>query len=302
MILLYHLVFPDNTPKGAWNAGLVLRLAQFKRQITWLTRNFSVVSLDEYITEYLGSGSVPKKKIALTFDDGYKEVFDLVAPFLVEKKVPATFFANTSHLNDSELLWFVYFNALCSERCYPSVEINSLAYPLTSFRSSMLAWRLLIRLARQSGDPIKYSRDFAKKYPLPPHIISKYIGLGADQIRQIGASEFLAVGGHTTSHPYLDQISAEEQVVQIRSNKELLESLSGKPVKFFAYTSGVYNGQTIAIVKQLGFKAAFAISPRKISSEPIFEFPRVDIYSPSMLKFKLKLWGLVDLIRYLKIK
>lgn len=29
MILLYHLVFPDSTPKDAWNAGLVLRLADF---------------------------------------------------------------------------------------------------------------------------------------------------------------------------------------------------------------------------------------------------------------------------------
>jgi hypothetical protein len=74
--------------------------------------------------------SQKKRYAVLTFDDGYARTFALTAPVLQEEKVPATFFANTRNLDGKHLLWFVYFNALCSEQVYPRVKINGLTIPL----------------------------------------------------------------------------------------------------------------------------------------------------------------------------
>lgn len=289
MILLYHLIFPDSTPKDTWNAGLVLRLSDFKRQILWLKNRFEFLSLEDYLTSSEESTLKPKKIVALTFDDGYRAVFDLVSPFLEEEQIPATFFVNTSHLEDGELYWFVYFNALCSEKVYPSILINDQEYSLSTRSTSMQAWKTLITQARHSGNPIAFSKEFANKYPLPDEVVNKYIGLHRDQIISIGKSRLFDVGGHTHRHPYLDLLTEEEQLSEMLINKRILHDLTGQSVDCFSFTGGEYNRQSISAVKRAGFKAALAIQPKSLGAESAFEIGRVDIYSPSLLKLKLKL-------------
>ena len=297
MILLYHLVFPDSTPKDTWNAGLVLRLSDFKHQLNWLKKHFEILSLENYMAMFLQYGKLPKNKYAITFDDGYQQVIDLVSPFLTEEEIPATFFVTSSHLKDKSLLWFVYFNALCSEKCYENIEIGGNNYPLTNYKSSMVAWRKLIKLARESGDAITFYKNYSKKYPLPDHVIKKYQGISENQIVNIGQSKLLSLGAHTIHHPYLDQISKEAQAAEMIGNKQTLENISGKVIRYFAYTGGICNTEILHSVEEAGFEAAFAITPRNQGNNLVFEMPRTDLYSPSILKFKLKVFGWVGLMR-----
>ena len=47
-------------------------------------------------TESRGSakrGNIPKRAVAITFDDGYCDVFDLAYPILNTVRIPATFYA-----------------------------------------------------------------------------------------------------------------------------------------------------------------------------------------------------------------
>ena len=302
MILLYHLIFPDSAPQDQWNAGLVLRMRDFRRHIQWLKKHYIIVSLEEYLSDRKRDGLLSHKKIAITFDDGYRNTFDLISPFLSKEQIPVTFFATTSHLKDGELLWFVYINALCSERCYEKVIIEGQDYHLTTFETSMKAWRKLIALARESGNAIAFSRTFYQKYPLPEKIISKYAGLTKNQISSTGKSHYLEVGGHTSSHPYLDQIPKETQLTEMLENKRVLEEITQKQVRYFAYTGGVYNTDSIDAVKVAGFEAAFAITPRHLGVDEPFEMARVDIYSPDLLKLKLKVWGVVEMARWVGLR
>ncbi len=297
MILLYHLIFPDDTPADARNAGKVLKLKDFKRHITWLNKYFNIVSLKEHINLAADRTSSNRICIAITFDDGYQRTFDLISPFLVKEEIPVTFFVTTSHLSDDQLLWFVYFNALCFEKTYPDITISGKIYLLNSEKNCYTAWRTLINLARHSGDAIAFSRNFSRDYPLPESIVQKYLGLTEKQISEIGKSPFLALGGHTHHHPYLNQISQKIQYQEMLQNKQILERLSGKPVEHFAYTGGVYNMQSITAAKEAGFHAAFAVNPRRLNAEPLFEIPRTDIYSPSLLKLTLKVTGIVNFAR-----
>jgi len=297
MILLYHLVFPDDTPLDTWNAGQVLRLKDFKRHITWLKKYYQIVPLFNYLKDETSNSNNRPKKIAITFDDGYQKTFDLIFPYLQKEEIPVTFFTTTSHLIDSQLLWFVYFNALCFEKVYKEISINQQIYPLVSERACYIAWRTLINHARESGNAIAFSRDFSRNFPLPESVVQKYLGMTEKQISEIGKSQFLALGGHTHHHPYLNQISQEIQYQEMLQNKQILERISGKPVEHFAYTGGVYNTQSITAAKEAGFQAAFAVNPRRLSTEPLYEIPRTDIYSPSMLKLILKVSGVVNFAR-----
>ena len=296
MILLYHLIFPDSTPSTAWNAGNILRLSSFQKQMLWLKRHLTIVPLSEYTAQVKSNPAYSKNHFTITFDDGYHQVFDLVSPFLIQQGIPATFFVTSSHLQDNRLLWFVYLNALSSENVYQSLEIDGNILPLTDAKSKYSTWKRLIHLARLGQDPLGFVQKISRKYPLPEAVLRKYAGLTLEQLASFGKTDLLTLGGHTHSHPYLDQLSEPEQEEQMRINKTILEQASGKPVHYFAYTGGVYNADSIQAVKRVGFQAALAVRPLRLGDDPLLELPRTGIYSPSMVKFIPKALGLAELL------
>ncbi len=290
MILTYHLVFPDSHPKDCWSAGNVIRIRDFARQMRYLKKHYQILPLEAYVEVFFSNSSQLNRTIALTFDDCGHRIFSLVEPVLSQERLPATFFANTSHLKDGKLLWFTYFNALCFEKAYSSINIKGREYPLRTKQQCFQAWQDLIHQAQTNGDAISYSEAISAKYPLPAEITQNYLGLTEEQIKRIGSSAQFTLGGHTHHHPYLTQLSSEEQQEEIIENKRLLEQISEKPVRCFAYPGGKYTREVIDIVKVCGFSAACAESPLNLG-EPRFELPRTGIYSPSMAKFILKLKG-----------
>jgi len=290
MILTYHLIFPDSHPKDCWSAGNVIRIRDFARQMRYLKKHYQILPLEAYVEVFFSNSSQLNRTIALTFDDCGHRIFSLVEPVLSQERLPATFFANTSHLKDGKLLWFTYFNALCFEKAYSSINIKGREYPLRTKQQCFQAWQDLIHQAQTNGDAISYSEAISAKYPLPAEITQNYLGLTEEQIKRIGSSAQFTLGGHTHHHPYLTQLSSEEQQEEIIENKRLLEQISEKPVRCFAYPGGKYTREVIDIVKVCGFSAACAESPLNLG-EPRFELPRTGIYSPSMAKFILKLKG-----------
>ncbi len=180
--------------------------------------------------------------------------------------------------------------------------IEKKIFPLVSEKTCFTAWRTLINLARASGDAVAFTKDFAKNYPLPDLITHKYLGMSADQISAFGSSSVLELGGHTHSHPYLDQIPFDQQLDEMQKNKHILEEISNSKVRYFAYTGGEYDAHSLEAVKRVGFEAAFAVQPKNLGPDYQYEIPRMDIYSPSLLKLMLKVSGLVDLARKIGLR
>ena len=82
-------------------------------------------------------------------------------------------------------------------------------------------------------------------------------------------------------------------------SREILASLTGRRIRYFAYPAGDYDRETLGLVKEAKFDAALATIPLKIGAEPIFELERVGIYSPAVWKLKLKAWGAAGIARRL---
>ena len=47
-----------------------------------------------------GSGKLDRRCLHLTFDDGFRELHDVVAPILLRKGIPATFFVNSAFIDN----------------------------------------------------------------------------------------------------------------------------------------------------------------------------------------------------------
>jgi peptidoglycan/xylan/chitin deacetylase (PgdA/CDA1 family) len=291
MILLYHNIIEDCSSLDRWHVGKGLPVSQFARQLDWLRNHRRVVSLQDYlrITEY---GTLPAKNlVALTFDDGLASTFHRVYPLLNLWNLAATFFVSTAHLDDGGLLWFSYLNALCFDDGYNEIEVQGKALPLRFNEQRKLARRTLGAMARASGAPKQFTHDLAVRYPLSPPTIAEYKGMSGEQLSLFGKEELLECGAHTVNHPFLDQLTLDEQEQEIADSQRRLTELTGRPVRYFAYPKGDYNRDTVRLVKSVGFDAAFATHYKRIGANHRFEITRVGIYSLSFSRFWLKVQG-----------
>jgi peptidoglycan/xylan/chitin deacetylase (PgdA/CDA1 family) len=71
---------------------------QFRHQIEYLRKNYAIVSLNE-IVEFVKYGrNLPRKTVAITFDDGLDDFYSNVYPYFREAKFPATIFVTTGYV------------------------------------------------------------------------------------------------------------------------------------------------------------------------------------------------------------
>src|SRR5215211_93242 len=86
-------------PPGACVRGLARQLRRLKELAT-------VVPLGPAM-EALGAGRpLPRRAVALTFDDGYRDNLDLAVPLLEELRLPATFFLVPGLLSGETRAWW----------------------------------------------------------------------------------------------------------------------------------------------------------------------------------------------------
>jgi peptidoglycan/xylan/chitin deacetylase (PgdA/CDA1 family) len=122
------------------------------------------------------------------------------------------------------------------------------------------------------------------------------------QLIDAGKSNMLEIGAHTRTHLFLDQFPKETQMQEILESKRILEELTGKQVRYFAYPGGEYNADTLDVITDAGFDAALALIPKRISQDPTLELGRIGIYSRSLMKVWMKAIGVADIARRLGLR
>jgi peptidoglycan/xylan/chitin deacetylase (PgdA/CDA1 family) len=264
-----------------------------------LAKHYRIVSLAEYMASSQRPEFKMKKLAAITFDDGFRLTFDCIFPFLLKNNIPVTVFVATGHLEHGDLLWFSYLKALCFEKTYEMLKIFQHSFPLQHLSQRIRAWNTLRTLAKASGDPVRFCKELAQKYPLHHEIIPfLYAGMTYDQLGAAAASSLVELGAHTHTHPYLDQMTKKGQEQEIVESGRILSKLTGKPIRYFAYPSGEYDLDTLDLVKSAGYDAAFAVLPKNLGTNNYrFQIGRVGIYSASLFKLQLKALGVADLAR-----
>jgi peptidoglycan/xylan/chitin deacetylase (PgdA/CDA1 family) len=102
--------------------------------------------------------------------------------------------------------------------------------------------------------------------------------MSKEQIRQL-ADEGHAVECHTWDHHRTDRYVAGDWEVQLDKPKALIEGITGKPVRYFAYPFGVWNAAGIPEIKRRGYKMAFQLSTKRDSTEPLYTARRIIVPS-----------------------
>ena len=288
-ILLFHkvpLVADPLTPTEP-------EFSQFEHILDYLQENASVLPLTE-AANALTRGTLPKKAVALTFDDGYDEWLSTVSPALKSRNMHATFFVTTEQL-DGPALW--HERIIAAVRALPDTGVR-LPYGFGEF-SDLHQAGSRIRLISGLQERLKYAPlperlgaiEMIEAQARSPLVWPK--PFDRSSVRDLHSQGF-EIGGHTISHPILNECSDDQAMQEIAGCREELEGMIGGVVSTFAYPNGRplkdYEGRHVAMVKSAGYKVAVATSGGAARNDSdVFQLPRFTPWGLSNERMALQL-------------
>jgi peptidoglycan/xylan/chitin deacetylase (PgdA/CDA1 family) len=98
--------------------------------------------------------------------------------------------------------------------------------------------------------------------------------MSREQVKQLSDAGH-EIGSHTWDHKNIKQYVDADWVTQIDKPTKTLESITGKPVQYFAYPFGLWNTAVIPNLKAHGFKAAFQLSAKRDNNDPLYTIRRI---------------------------
>ncbi|MFZ4930944.1 polysaccharide deacetylase family protein [Chryseobacterium sp. Mn2064] len=101
---LYHTVSDQDLPHIR-NVIRYKTTKQFEQDLDYISRHFQFVDWREF-KDFTSGNFNPKKKIALlTFDDGFSQFYDIIAPILERKGIYACNFINPAFVDNKEMMF-----------------------------------------------------------------------------------------------------------------------------------------------------------------------------------------------------
>jgi peptidoglycan/xylan/chitin deacetylase (PgdA/CDA1 family) len=212
--------------------------AEFTADVEWFARHFTPVTLNEIVDALNGKRTLPRSCFHLTFDDGFTEMYDVVAPILQRLGVPATFFLNTAFLDGGGLAHFNALSVLLDQNqlrhpgsSVTTKRLESMLPPPKSGSTTLRERVLSIGYAQKSivrslaevleFDLDQYVRD------TQPHLTSKQVA----GLVEMG----FTIGAHSHDHSIYSDLSLQEQLSQTRTSMEWLEARFRVSPKAFAF-------------------------------------------------------------------
>ncbi len=108
-ILMYHYVSEPPADADVYRRDLTVSPAAFEAQLRYLDQaGYRAITLTDVYLALTEGYPLPEKPVVLTFDDGYRDAYEVVFPRLLDYGYPATFFVLATpahHESDEYLTW-----------------------------------------------------------------------------------------------------------------------------------------------------------------------------------------------------
>lgn len=240
-ILMFH-----GTPRN--------RARRLERALRYLKRQFDVVALGS-LMDALESPIAPlRRKVVLTFDDGWRNNLEVAYPILQRLGLPATFFVCPGLIERGQWLW------------------NHEA------RQRLLRLSSLAGISADTGGPAEVEPfiEWMKGLDLPSrNIVEERIRAATpdfaptdgerhefdlarwDELRRLDP-RIVTIGSHTLSHPILTNLESQEMEIEVAQSRRMLETRLRRTVDLFAYPNGAQNAAVHECVRR-HYRAAVSV-------------------------------------------
>jgi peptidoglycan/xylan/chitin deacetylase (PgdA/CDA1 family) len=268
-ILMYHSVQdePDRYANSL-GTGIIHATSMFARQMELVSTRFNPVTIDEIRLFLIGGKPLPPRAVAVTFDDGYADNSDVVAPILNRFGVRAAFYLTAGIIGTKNPPWFCRlrhaFATAHKKEWHPPTNGPALSLTSTQDRNTALlaAFNLCAPLA---GDALEQTvRTIENDLDIDPLIGGTAVMMDWNQARALLRAGHI-VGCHTLTHPNVAHVAQDIARKELTVSKRKLEDELGIPVLHFSYPHPALNPQwtrgTVTISREAGYQTAVTTTP-----------------------------------------
>lgn len=282
-MLMFHRVLPNAQCRDYPFPSLVVSVDAFEAMVGWLARKAHVVPVREAIQQTPSDSSrahPDRPTVAITFDDGYADNFELAAPILERHGLRATFYAATDFVR-GDLLWYDRAMLAVSEnddeRLRTAADASDVAPPPVEEleKNRVHGWVETLKRA-----PSKKRTAWLAALPEPTAPATLQCRpMTPEQLRELAARGH-EVGSHTLSHEILPLLDDARLRKEIEGARTLLRDWLGYAVEGFCYPNGSHDERVVAAVRASGH--AYAVTTQDPSEvretlEDLYRLPRIDM-------------------------
>jgi peptidoglycan/xylan/chitin deacetylase (PgdA/CDA1 family) len=237
-ILCYHRVGTEGVP-------LFSRLEprDFEAQMQYLRKSYRLVSLGQMCREIANGDAVPPT-VAITFDDGYRDLYTRAFPVLRKYEIPATIYLIGRCMETGESPWYDRIFVALDQAPGVTIEVDMETprqFALTSVAARRQAAWDIVCFLREMSDARRreWCRAFEARMKPPQDKLKDRI-LDWGQVRSMQASG-ISFGAHTMTHPSVARVEAANFEEELGTSRSLLEAGLDASVEDFAYPFGKSN-------------------------------------------------------------
>jgi peptidoglycan/xylan/chitin deacetylase (PgdA/CDA1 family) len=295
LVVGYHRIVDDYA--SAANVDMPALLTSrtlFERHLDTIGRDFRFVSLDE-VGERLQRGAWFDRPVAaITFDDGYRDVYEQACPILERKGIPAAVFVVTDLVG--RVSWQTHDRLYClMAKAFATwdnprrgltcllndmgLRVRDILPPRRDTRTAFAAASVILpRLSQAEAGQLIDGLEARVgsaigDAPLP----LTWPMLAAMQRRGI------TIGSHTKTHAWLARESTERAIEEVTGSKRDLESRLGAPVTHFAYPGGQFTPPIVEAVERAGYRFAYTACGHTDSRRPALTIQRLMLWEEASM-------------------
>lgn len=263
-ILMYHSV-RDNPAElsDLVGPGITHAASVFERQMEIVSRDFTPVTLEDILRCLKGEAKLPRRAVAVTFDDGFADNEEIAAPILARFGIRAAFYATVGLMGTSNVPWYcrlryVFLRTRKNEWNMPGGKSWNLRESAGRDTALLAAFALCAPMVADTQE--RAIRQIETTLDVDVPALGRPLMMSWDQLRKLQRSGHIA-GSHTLTHPNVAHVSDEQDARrELVESKGRMETELGTEVAHFSYPhpalSPQWSPKTLTLTAEAGYKSA----------------------------------------------
>jgi len=282
---------------------MIVSKKTFEKHIRYLTKHYVIISLEQYIESRHGIPALPRNALVITFDDGFKDNFEIAFPLLVQYRCMATFFLIGCTLQPREMIWLHrLYNAIDSIQD-KIMEIHIGGFQKKYFitpkgkRDMMQDVRSHLKgmsKAQRAGFLDEFEKHIAYKSD------SENFYLTGSEVN-IMMNKGMSFGVHSMEHPVMAQLDDADAEYEISMGKNILEKITGAGKIPFAFPfggRGTWSSSSLDLLKKHQLSCGLTtIEGMNGPGTDIYALKRIEIGEYTLYELALHITGIIGFFK-----
>jgi peptidoglycan/xylan/chitin deacetylase (PgdA/CDA1 family) len=268
-ILAFHRVRPDPGAAFAPNAGLEITPEFLDAALTRLrARGYEFLTLDAAIERLRRPGPSARPFLALTFDDGYRDLVDYALPALKRHRAPFTAFVTPGFADGAARLWWLELEEAVNRLAFVDIVIagRRIARDCATVEGKREVFACIYRAIRAQPEPVLLAATAAlsAQARVDARALTQSACLDWSGLATLADCPLAEIGAHSLTHPRLATLGAAEARYEMAESRARLVARLGAGVRHFCYPVGDPTSagrREFALAAELGFESAVTTRP-----------------------------------------